>query len=243
MKPEIHDIAVAFSLLTRLPLPVDHARAGARGAKAAWAYPLVGAVLGLGAGLFGWGLLAMGVPHGLAAVFVVALQVALTGALHEDGLADMADGMGGFTRARALEIMKDSRIGAYGTIALVLALLARQVGISGINGPELPLALMALAAGSRALMVVVMAALPNARKSGMSSAAGRPSVAAVLAAFAIGLLAALAAFGWYGLMVFVLMAAAALAIALLADARLGGQTGDVLGAVQQSAEIVGLATL
>ncbi len=240
MKFELHDIAAAFSLLTRLPVPVDHARAGARGADAAWAFPLVGALLGLIAGALGWALLSMGIPSGMAAVFVIAAQVAMTGAMHEDGLADMADGMGGFTREKRLEIMKDSRIGAFGAIALVLALLARQAGISEVPAADLPLALAALGAGSRALMVAVMAWLPTVRAGGLSAQAGKPEA---LPALAIGLVLCLLAFGWGGFWIFAGMALAVALIALIAKARFGGQTGDILGASQQSAEIIGLALL
>ena len=243
MKFEFHDIGAAFALLTRVPVPVDHARAGKRGAQAAWAYPLVGVGLGLIAGTLGWALLSFGVSAGMTAVFVIAVQVMLTGALHEDGLADMADGMGGFSRERRFEIMKDSRIGAYGAIAIVLALLARHAGITALNGADLPLTLAALGAGSRALMVAVMAGLPNARPSGMSASAGAPPGKDVMLALVIGFAACLLAFGWSGALVFAGMAMAALAVAMLAKAKLGGQTGDVLGAAQQSAEIIGFTCL
>lgn len=240
MKFEMHDIATAFSLLTRLPVPVSHARAGARGAAAAWAYPLVGAALGLVAGGLGWLLISMGVSAGMAAVFVIAAQVMMTGAMHEDGLADTADGMGGFTIERRLEIMTDSRIGAYGAIALVLALLARHAGVSEISAAGLPLAMAGLGAGSRALMVAVMAWLPNARAAGLSARAGKPEAAPALA---IGLLCTVIAFGWSGFWVFLAMALAVAIVALFAKSRFGGQTGDILGASQQSAEIMGLMAL
>lgn len=240
MKFEMHDITTAFALLTRLPVPVDHPRAGARGAGAAWAYPVVGALLGLLAGTLGWALISLGISTGMAAVFVIAVQVGMTGAMHEDGLADMADGMGGFTPEKRLEIMKDSRIGAYGAIALVLALLARHTGISEIAASDLPLALAALGAGSRALMVAVMAWLPNARAGGLSAAAGKPEA---WPALGLGLAFCMLAFGWNGFWIFIGMALAVAFIALIAKARFGGQTGDILGASQQSAEIVGLALL
>ncbi|MCF6272804.1 MAG: adenosylcobinamide-GDP ribazoletransferase [Rhodobacteraceae bacterium] len=243
MKVKFHDILAAFTLLSRLPVPVDHERAGKRGAAAAWAYPLVGAALGAIAGLLGWGLVAAGMTAGMAAFFVIMLQIALSGALHEDGLADMADGMGGFTPARRLEIMKDSRIGVYGTLALILVILGRHTGISVQIGPELPLILAALGAGSRAMMVSVMAGLKNARPDGMSAAAGRPSLAAALLAQVLALLISLIAFGWYGILVLLVMGLAAFIIAFIAKTTLGGQTGDVLGASQQSSEIIGLAVI
>ena len=240
MKFELHDIATAFSLLTRLPMPVDHARAGARGADAAWAYPLVGAALGMLAGMLGWALLSLGVSPSMVSVAVIAAQVIMTGAMHEDGLADMADGMGGFSLEKRLEIMKDSRIGAYGAIALVLALLARHAGISEIPATEMPLALAALGAASRALMVAIMAWLPNARDSGLSAQAGTPQA---WPALVIGLAACLIAFGWGGFGICLGMSLASALIGLVAKARFNGQTGDILGASQQSAEIIGLALL
>ncbi len=240
MKFQLHDIATAFSLLTRLPVPVNHARAGARGAGAAWAFPLVGAALGLAAGLLGWLLVKAGLSAPMAAVFVITMQVAMTGAMHEDGLADMADGLGGFTPARRLDIMKDSRIGAYGAIALMLALLARHVGISGLAVADWPLGLAALGAGSRGLMVAVMAWLPNARAGGLSAQAGRPDA---WPALGLGLAFCLLGFGWSGGLIFAGMAVAVGLVALMAKARFGGQTGDILGASQQCAEIIGLALL
>ncbi len=243
MKPEIRDITAAFLLLTRLPLPADHAHAGARGAAAAWAYPLVGAAIGAVAGSLGWGLLWIGVSAPMVAVFILGFQIAITGGLHEDGLADFADGSGGFSRERRLEIMKDSRIGTYGALALILAILARYFGISALEGAELPLGLAALGAGSRAAMVVVMAGLPNARAGGMSAKAGRPERATAGLAVLIGAALCFIAFGWGALWVLALMALAALAIMALARKSLGGQTGDVLGASQQASEIAGFAVL
>lgn len=243
MKFELHDIATAFALLTRLPVPVDHPRAGARGARAAWAYPLVGAALGLIAGGLGWLALWLGLSVGMAAVLLLAAQVIMTGAMHEDGLADMADGLGGPTVERRLDIMKDSRIGAYGAIALVLALLARHAGVSLIEAASLPLVMAALGAGSRALMVVVMATLRPARRGGLSASAGQPTFEVAFSALGIGLAFCLLAFGWYGFWVLLAMALAATALAIVANTRFGGQTGDVLGATQQGAEIVGLAVL
>ncbi len=243
MRPEPRDINAAFLLLTRLPLPADHAHAGARGAAAAWAYPLVGALIGLVAGGLGWGLLSLGLAAPMVAVFILGFQIAITGGLHEDGLADFADGSGGFSRERRLEIMQDSRIGTYGALALILAVLARYTGISALEGAELPLGLAALGAASRAAMVVVMAGLPNARAGGMSAKAGRPDGAVAGMAVLIGAGLCFIAFGWGAIWVLALMALITLGIMRLAQRTLGGQTGDVLGASQQASEIAGFAIL
>ncbi|WP_333815078.1 adenosylcobinamide-GDP ribazoletransferase, partial [Tabrizicola sp.] len=109
------DLLSGFALLTRLPLPNHRAT----GAASAWTWPLVGAVLGgIGAALAS-GALWLGVTPGVTAVLVLALGAMLTGGLHEDGLSDTADGLyGGWTKERRLEILKDSRVGSFGVLAL-----------------------------------------------------------------------------------------------------------------------------
>ena len=174
------DLTAAFMLLTRLPL---RGRATQPAARAAWAWPLVGLVVG-GAGAVALAAaLGLGAAPGLAAALALAVQVAATGALHEDGLADVADGFwGGRDRDRRLAIMRDSRLGSYGAIALILALLARWSLI--LAAATQPPALIAAAMASRAAMPALMRALPHARADGVSRAAGRPSVR--LAGIALG---------------------------------------------------------
>ncbi|PJE26204.1 Cobalamin synthase [Pseudooceanicola marinus] len=235
------DLLSALGLLSRLPLPAHEGR----GAPAAWAYPLAGAVLGGPAALAGLLALALSLPPQLAALICLGTSVMVTGALHEDGLADVADGVwGGFDRARRLEIMKDSRIGAYGVIALVLSLLARWSALSLLFAtPGAAWAVIAAAALSRAAMPALMAALPHARDTGLSRAVGRCSVpVAALAAF-IGAVLALILLGWIALPALLVAALVTLALARIASAKLGGQTGDVLGAAQQLAEIAVLLVL
>ena len=236
------DLATALTLLTRLPMP---ARGEGRGARAAWAYPLAGALVGALSGGLGAVALAAGLPPGVAAGVVLATQAAVTGALHEDGLADLADGAwGGATRERRLEIMRDSRVGSYGALALVLTVGLRWSALATL--PPLGLALAPVAAGalSRAGMAGVMAALPHARPGGLSASVGRPGgltaglgagVALVTAGLAIGPAAAFVAA--------LATAAGAAGVAALAWAKLGGQTGDVLGAAQQVGEAAALMAL
>ncbi|WP_425052082.1 adenosylcobinamide-GDP ribazoletransferase [Psychromarinibacter sp. S121] len=232
------DIVAALGLLTRLPLPV---RGVDRGAGAAWAWPLAGLVVALLAvviaGVAHWA----GLPVVLSAGLLVASAVVMTGALHEDGLADVADGFwGGYTVARRLEIMKDSRIGSYGVIALVLSLGLRWQAVAVLMsgawvGPVLAAALL-----SRAPMAVLSQEMANARGSGLSQSVGRPgqAVAATGLLVALGLSVLVAGPG--AIWVALLVAGAALCAAGLARAKIGGQTGDVLGATQQVCEIVAL---
>lgn len=229
------DLPAALGLLTRLPVRVDGVAASARGAAAAWAYPLAGLVLGMAqAGAMAL-LLWLAVPVPIAAALVLGLAVVLTGAMHEDGLADSADGLwGGWDKARRLAIMKDSHIGTYGVIALVLALLLRWLGLIALAEAGGIWLLVVIAAISRAVMVAVMAALPHARDGGLSRAVGRPAPRTALLALAIAALLALAT----GQILLLFVAAGtAMLCAAIAKAKIGGQTGDILGAVQQMTEI------
>jgi len=239
------DLLSAFALLSRLPLP-NHRGTGA---GSAWAWPLVGAVVGAFGAALASVALWLGVTPGVTAALVLSLGAMLTGGLHEDGLSDTADGLyGGWTKARRLEIMKDSRVGSYGVLALVLVTLARWSALTALlvyGGPTHAhwAALVATGALSRAPMALIMALLPNARGEGLSHATGQPGPAVALAALGLSAGIAVLLTGLTGLV----MVAAALGVGVLlsisALRRIGGQTGDILGASQQLAEAACLAVL
>lgn len=241
------DLAAAATLLTRLALPIDHAAAAARGAKAAWAYPVVGAGLGLAAGAAVLGLSALGASSWLSAAAALALLAAATGALHEDGLADFADGVGGGRDPEhALEIMKDSRIGAFGAVALTLSLLLRWSALAALSPLSALFALIGAAAWSRGLLPILMAATPPARPDGLSAGVGRPPLSVAIAAILLGALALIPSalwLGWPAAAALMFAPLAALYVMRLALAKLGGGTGDVLGAAQVAAETAALAAL
>lgn len=235
------DVLSALALLTRLPLP-DHQP---RGAEAAWAWPLVGALLGAGAALVAAAGQALGLPVGVTAAGALACLAALTGALHEDGLADTADGFfGGRDRARRLAIMKDSHIGSFGTLALLLVTLARWSALAAlVAAGHGTTALIVAGAVSRAPMVALMGSLPNAREFGLSHSTGRPRRTTALAAAAMAAAIALVVMGWLALWLVPVLGVLALAVGRMAMARIGGQTGDVLGASQQLADLAALTAL
>lgn len=240
------DVFEALALLTRLPLPDRAFRGASRGAAAVWAYPLAGVIVGAIGGSTGALALAVGLPTGISAGLMLGAMILVTGALHEDGLADCADGIwGGQDPARRLEIMKDSRIGSYGVIALILSLGLRWAAVAAILPLSGPFAVaIGAAALSRAIMVVPMWALPNARSFGLSHRVGRPAGASVALALVLGLAAGGFCFGLGATVRLVpMLAGTALVCILLARARLGGQTGDVLGATQQVSEIAALLGL
>ena len=236
------DLATALSLLSRLPVPHGFAD---RAAGAAWAYPLAGLVIGTLAGLAGLAALWIGMPVPLAALVTLAASAGLTGALHEDGLTDCADGFwGGWTRTDRLEIMKDSRTGTFGVLALFLVLSARWSALWLLfqSGPGTALAgIIAAATLSRGSMPVLMSVLPPARKDGLSRRVGKvPGVTAATAA-GLGCAACLVLTGSFVALIWAAMAL--LAVGLMARSRIGGQTGDVLGAAQQLTELAVLIVL
>jgi adenosylcobinamide-GDP ribazoletransferase len=234
----ITDLAVAIAFFTRLPLrpagPVD----GAAVARASWCAPLVGALIGALAGLAYWAAWRLNLPPFVCAALAVGAGMLLTGGLHEDGLADTADGLGGETRERALDIMRDGRIGAYGTCALVICLALRIGTLADLPRAALVAwALVGAHAAARAVLPAFMRLVPPARADGLSATAGAPSRerAAVAAAIGVGLLWIALGFR-SALIALALMLIGALVMARLARRRFGGQTGDVLGAVEQVCE-------
>jgi adenosylcobinamide-GDP ribazoletransferase len=241
----LNDGKVALAFLTRLPVRPDRRWQGTDLAASVAMFPVVGVLVGMLGALAYAVATAIGLPPLPAAVLAIAALVGATGALHEDGLADLADGLGGASRARRLEIMRDPRVGSFGVMALLLALLARVGALAALAGPaEVGAALVAAAALSRALLPAAMLALPQARVDGLAAQAGRPHPARVAAAAAIALLIALLLLP-AGIAVTASGAAtlAGAMVAWLAFRRLGGITGDVLGAVQQAAEIAFLLSV
>lgn len=248
-KNDIADISprdpmLALVLLTRLPLPALPEAAFARQAAAVWAFPLAG----LAVGALAWVTGALALAAGLAPVAVAGLMLVVlvmtTGAMHEDGLADTADGLwGGFTAERRLEIMKDSHIGTYGVLALILSQGLRLAALSALVAGGALGAAVAAAVWSRALMPVLMATLPNARGTGLSQSVGRPTPQAVTLGLGLAAVLALLLAGWAVLIPALLAVLSVLGLAALARAKIGGQTGDILGAAQQLAEITCLLAL
>lgn len=239
----VRDLRVSVLFLTRIPVGRIGALQATDLAQSAWAFPLVGLIVGAISGGALYAIAGTDASPVVCALAALAIQAIVTGALHEDGLADVADGLGGQDRERTLEIMRDSRIGAYGVLALVFSVALRAAMIAGIPGPGYAwVTLIAAAMLSRAVLPGVMHVLPHARRDGLSHAAGQPSRTMAIAAAVIGTCALFTL-----LPLSVALAAVALSLAFAglvifwAHTKLGGQTGDVLGAVQQVVEIAVLA--
>jgi adenosylcobinamide-GDP ribazoletransferase len=249
------DVGRALGFISRLPLP-GHLFAGHDGSmrRVSGAFPVAGAVIALLPALALMMLLHFDVKAELAALIALALQIGLTGGLHEDGLADCADGLGGSrSRERMLEIMKDSRLGAYGGLALILSLGLRMEALASLATAAGPLAaglaLIAVNAGARAALVWHWHILPPARPDGVAAAVGQPSMEALRLALASGVLIyVLATVPFLGFA----PSAGAAALGLVAvtvftrltRGKIQGHTGDTLGGSEQLTEIailIGLA--
>ncbi len=244
MREHLARFFTALGYFTRLPVPAWVAWSPERLARAAAYLPLVGWVVGL-AGAAALAALALVLPVSLAVLLSIALTVRLTGALHEDGFADACDGLGGgWDKAQILAIMKDSRIGSYGAIGIVLMLLAKAAALIELAAASPAAAALALLVAhplSRLAATAVLHALPYARSDDRSKAAPvvqRLGRAELALAISTGLLPALALLAPLpALSALALAALVTLWLARLFLRRLGGHTGDLLGAVQQATEL------
>ncbi|MDX8493609.1 adenosylcobinamide-GDP ribazoletransferase [Mesorhizobium sp. VK22B] len=234
----LDDIGLSLVFFTRLRLPSSDF-GGRNLAEAIWAAPFAGlaaAVIGALVSAIATGL---GLAAGPAAALTLAATMFATGCLHEDGLSDIADGFGGGrTREKKLEIMRDSRIGAYGAATLGISLLIRWSALSELAGPgHVFLALLAAHASSRGLFGAFMRLLPPARADGLSANAGSVSAETAIVGAALGAVALLALGLGGAIAALILLGLLFAAFRALCLSQIGGQTGDTIGALQQLAEI------
>jgi adenosylcobinamide-GDP ribazoletransferase len=251
----ITDVMHSLAFLSRLPVPsrfFDDADSVSM-RRTARAFPAAGLLIALPAAFLVVVFATFNASPQLTGWLVIGLTVLVTGALHEDGLADMADGFGsGKDKARMLEIMKDSRIGSYGAIAMILSFAIRATALASLietlPAKAAAAAMIAALVLSRALMVWHWQSLPAAKTSGIAAGAGQPGTSERNIAFVIGLLLFIL-FTLHALpllSIALVLAAAFLAAMLfgrLCDRKIGGHTGDTIGACQQITEIVILVAL
>jgi adenosylcobinamide-GDP ribazoletransferase len=233
--------AAGVGFLTRVPIGRWLVLGADDVARGTLFFPLVGAGIGALVGVVATGLDGQ-LTATLAAAAAVVLEVLLTGAIHLDGLADAADGLGGRTRERVLEIMREPAVGAFGVTAIVVDLLVKTAAIAAIAGGSEPVLVLAVVFGlSRAAPVVLGLALPYARPSGGTGLV-LTSGAAVSAAsgLAIALGGAVGLLGVRGLWLLAGAAVGVILVGALARVRLGGVTGDVLGAAVETATLLAL---
>lgn len=245
MRREFVYFLIAVQVLTRLPVPRLHGFAERWMERGVKYFPLTGAIVGAAcAGILAG---ASQLWHGvLPALLTIAAGILITGGLHEDGFADFFDSMGGATREARLAIMKDSRIGTYGALALGAGVAIKVFALAGLPLWIAAAAMIPAHAGGRLAAVAVLSLFPYA--GGISAAKIKPlgrgvTLMDLAIAGAFGLLPLLLLPSAFGLPALAAGAAAALTAALAARRLLGGYTGDVLGAVEQSYEIAFLLAL
>lgn len=226
------DVVVAATLLTRLPLPHAPKSAFDRQANSVWAFPIIGLFVAGITCIVGCLSFGLGMPAPITAGLMLGTSMVMTGAMHEDGLADCADGFwGGFDPVRRLEIMKDSQIGTYGVLALIIVNGLRWVALSAVISTGFS-GVIAVAILSRGILPILMAWTTHARTTGLSYSVGRPPKQIASVTFGI---ASIAAFIFIGLSVIGAVFIAILVMLVIvkvAKSKIGGQTGDVIGATQ-----------
>jgi adenosylcobinamide-GDP ribazoletransferase len=236
----------ALRFFTRLPIPAGRFAVsdGHDLAGSVTAFPIAGAVIGTLIALFWWAASLL-LPSILAAGLAIGFSLLLTGALHEDGFADCADGLGGgHMKERALEIMRDSRIGAYGAAALFMTLALRWAALSTLAPVPGVVALVITHTVSRSAITIALANGNYARKQGLGiSVSGGVEKGRFWLITAIALLIGLGLGGVAGLCAAILAYGASWGFFLWLKQKLGGYTGDGLGAMQQIAEITVLVVL
>ena len=251
----ITDVMHSVAFLSRLPVPSRFFGEGdgASMRRTARAFPAAGLLIALPAAVLVVAFAKFDASPQLTGWLAIAVTALITGALHEDGLADMADGFGsGKDKPKTLEIMKDSRIGSYGTIAMILSFALRATALASLietlPAKTAAACLIAALVISRALMVWHWQSLPAAKTSGIAAAAGQPGESERNIALVTGLLLFIL-FTLHALPILSIVAVLATAVLAtvlfgrLCDSKIGGHTGDTIGASQQITEIVTLVAL
>lgn len=244
----VTDTMRALAFLSRLPIPPQWFD-GYKGSLSdtVRGFPLAGIIVALPASLVILVATALDLPEIVTALFAVSALIVTTGALHEDGLADVADGFyGATTMERRLAIMKDSAIGSYGTLGLIVTILLRTALVAAIldafGSIHALLAVIGTEAASRAVLVKFWQHLPSARIGGVADGAGSPNAEEANLSLLLGAIILAVSYGTAGGLSAIVIAAGLTALvfvgfSMLCREKIGGQTGDTLGAMQQLATI------
>lgn len=240
-------LLTAFAFFTRIPLPAIWMAPAGRApdlASAVPVFPIAGALIGAFGAVVYW-LFHGWLPPTVAAGIAVAALMLITGGLHEDGLTDCADAFGATRdRTKALEIMRDSRIGVFGAAALIVSILLRWTALASLSAGAGALALIVAHAGGRAAIAIGPGLTAYARSEGTGSlVAGGINRRSLLLTLAIAGIVAILFGGWAGLIAAAIGVLAGALMLAYAQSRIGGYTGDVLGAVEQVCEIAILCVL
>lgn len=245
-RQRIEEIQLAFSLLTRFPVPHLKLRTRASLTSAFWAYPIAGAAVGcFGAQIF-WLAYAVSLGDMPAIILALCAMTFATGAFHEDGLADFWDAIGGGqSREQKLSIMRDSRLGTYGAVALILFFALNVVLLLEIlinfNAEMVVNVLICISILARVSLTLPLISLFPARTDGMAVVAATPSWVSIVFGFALFVSVSIFLLGfWLTCVIFVGAVVGAIPVAMIAYRYLHGYTGDVLGATAMTAQTTAL---
>ncbi|MCY4305631.1 MAG: adenosylcobinamide-GDP ribazoletransferase [Aestuariivita sp.] len=240
---QLKDIIIALTLLSRLSIPHNIITSFDRQALATWAFPIIGVIVSSITIIVATLAMTLGLLPGLTAGLVLATQIIITGALHEDGLADTADGFwGGHSVKQRLEIMSDSTLGTYGILVLIITIGLRWLSLTIILQYSI-WSIMAIAVISRAVLPALMAWLPAAKATGLSATIGAPPSMSAILALLLGSAISAVILGITLIPILLTLTLTVICIALIAQNKINGQTGDVLGATQQMSETICLILL
>lgn len=234
------EFLVSLIFLTRLPVRVGFSFDISALRSACRAFPLIGLIVGGISGTVFLIALAAGFPEAIAALLAIAAQVLVTGALHEDAIGDIADGFGGgATREKKLEIMKDSRVGTYAVVMILLILLVKTAALTSFPDPITVFSVLVVSAAvSRGMMGWGLYLMSPAREDGLGRQSGKPELMTVLwLTFLCIFIAVLALGPSLGAAALLAAIAGAALTGIIAQRQIGGQTGDVLGSIQQISEL------
>ncbi len=242
----IDNLALTLAFFSRITLPAslgNRINHDAKLGEAAGLFPIAGLIIALPVVIV-WLFASLYLPATIAAGLALGASLLITGGLHEDGFADCADGLGATqNRERALEIMRDSRIGTYGSLALILSIGLRWAALANLGPISGVLAILICSSGARSAMTIAMQFSHYARPEGLGKQANDMSYTSFITAIGIAFLIAFLC-GWlWGVLALCLAFLAAWLFLKRLEHRIGGYTGDGLGAMEQIAEIVILITL
>ena len=237
------DLLLSLSFLTRIPVFKDLTFERTL-MDAAWSFPLIGALVGLIGGMFAFLLSYLNVSPVIISFITIGAIILVTGGLHEDGLADTADGFGSNKRPEdKIRVMRDSRIGVYGTLALMITILTKVSALSELIDNDhistCVIALVVSGALSRSSMIGIAFFLENASETGLATLAGKPSPSSIGVCFFISILLCLFLLPLTKVLVAILLSSVTtVIIGFLSKKQINGYTGDILGTSQILSETV-----
>jgi len=237
----VREFCLAGVFLTRLPFSISKKVKDGELAESSWAFPLVGVLVGLIGGIVYLAVNKCNLNSLICAGLSIFVITIVTGAIHEDGLADTIDGLGGGgDRHQKLKIMRDSFIGSYGVLSLIFSVIFRWLGLAQFSGPETAVVGLVISGSmSRSILPIIPCFFRSARNDGLGFDLGKPSMRVALTSLLFGAIFCVIFLGLIdAILIIGVLLVVTVIFLLLVCRQIGGYTGDVLGACQQIGEII-----